>query len=121
LMFGFVRGLDSPISSGLIRILFIFPTANVNKPRSHAYQVAYSPPPYKTLINRPIKLLYNGQSQLGFFFIAKPGRLTLNRVLPKLRTNIPIRLQGIHVGAGYAAFQMSLNVLNVYRLPALLI
>jgi len=70
-------------------------------------------------MNRSVKVLYSGQSQLRFFFIAKPGRLTLNRVLPKLRTNIPIRLQGIHVGAGYAAFQMSLNVLNVYRLPAI--
>jgi len=70
-------------------------------------------------MNRSVKVLYSGQSQLGFFFIAKPGRLTLNRVLPKLRTNIPIRLQGIHVGAGSAAFLMSLNVLNAYRLPAI--
>lgn len=70
-------------------------------------------------MNRSIKVLYSGQPQLDFFFIAKPGRLTLNRVLPKLRTNTPIRLQGIHVGAGYAAFQISLNVLNVYRLLAI--
>jgi len=54
-------------------------------------------------MNRSIKVLYSGQPQLGSFY-RQARAIDFEQGLPKLRTNTPIRLQGIHVGAGYAAF-----------------
>ena len=55
---------------------------------------------------------------LGDCQIKVAGTIGFEQGLPKLRANIPIRLQGIHVGAGNAALQMSLDVLNIFGLLA---
>ena len=53
--------------------------------------------------------LYDGQIKVA-------GAIGFEQGLPKLRANIPIRLQGIHVGVGYSTLQVPLDVLNIFGL-----